>query len=180
MQTITFVTGNKAKAEQLSIYLAIPLLHHTLDLPEIQSLDLAEIVHSKTMAAYQILSTPVLVEDVGLSFEAYNKLPGTFIKWFLQELGNEGLCKMVEYTSRKALAQVLFGLYDGENYTTFFGETKGSISHTPKGEHGFGWDSLFIPDGSSKTWAEMDNQERSETSMRRGALQKLAKFLKEK
>ena len=51
------------------------------------------------------------------------------------------------------------------------------IAVTPRGETNFGWDPIFIPDGYSKTWAEMTPDEKNETSMRKPALEKLAHFL---
>ena len=60
MESITFITGNPAKAEQLSRHLDLPVEHHRLDLPEIQSLDLQEIAEEKARAAFQLLGGVVL------------------------------------------------------------------------------------------------------------------------
>ena len=92
---LTFVTGNAAKAEQLRWHLPIPLHHQAVDLPEIQSLSLEEVVGHKAREAYKVIGSPVLVEDTALSFEALKGLPGPLIKWFLQELGNDGLCRLL-------------------------------------------------------------------------------------
>ncbi len=81
---LTFITGNKNKAEQLSQYLSFPVSHFKLEIDEIQSLDLEEVATKKAKAAYVILGTPVLVEDTALTFEALGKLPGTLVKWFLE------------------------------------------------------------------------------------------------
>ncbi len=54
----------------------------------------------------------------------------------------------------------------------------GSVASSPKGERGFGWDPVFIPEGHTKTWGEMDAEEQKETSMRRIALKKLEAHLK--
>lgn len=177
---IAFVTGNPSKAEQLEKYVATKVAHKKLDLDEIQSLSLEEIVKHKVMEAYKYVQGPVLVEDTSLTFDALGKLPGPLIKWFLQELGNDGLSNMLHgYPSRKATAEVLFGYYDGITFKTFKGEVAGTIAKTPLGEHGFGWDPLFIPDGQDKTWGEMTPAEQTETSLRKPALQKLARFLRD-
>jgi len=70
-----FVTGNPYKAEKLSEYLGIHLEHIKIDLDEIQSTSLHEIVEHKVKRAYEKTGKPVLVEDVGLEFEALGKLP---------------------------------------------------------------------------------------------------------
>ncbi len=178
---LTFVTGNPSKAEQLALHLDIEVTHKKLDLDEIQSVSLEEIVKHKVMEAYKHIQGPVLVEDTSLVFEALGKLPGPLIKWFLQELDNEGLCHLLSgFQSRKAIAEVLFGYYDGNVFSTFKGTMKGTISETPRGERGFGWDPIFIPEGYEKTWGEMNMDEQIATSMRRQALQELAVFLSQK
>lgn len=175
---LTFITGNPAKAAQLSRHLAFPIQHKKLDLPEVQSLDLDEVVRYKAKEAYSVLRQPVLVEDTGLSFNAMGQLPGPLIKWFLKELGNAGLCTLLDnYSDRSAIAKVVCGIYDGKTMNLFSGEANGSISSIPKGDEGFGWDPVFIPHGATKTWGEMTPDEQNETSMRRIALKKLEIFL---
>ena len=177
---ITFITSNPSKAEQIRRYLNHPIEHKKLDLLEMQSLDLKEVALHKAKEAYRTIGTPVLVEDTSLVFHALGKLPGPLIKWFLQELDNSGLCKVLDqFEDRTALATVVFGLYDGENLEIFEGEIKGTIANYPKGERGFGWDSIFIPEGYAKTWGEMNEEEQKETSMRRIALKKLESYLQD-
>lgn len=178
MDSITFITGNPGKASLLNQYLDFPVIHKPLDLIEIQSLDLSTIVEYKAKEAYKQVLSPVLVEDTSLRFLALGKLPGPLIKWFLTELGTDGLCKLVDnYTDRSALAEVQFGLYDGRSFQAFSGAVEGSIAPTPRGSRGFGWDAIFIPSGSSKTWAEMTDEEARKTSMRMIALKKLEAYL---
>jgi len=180
MMELTFITGNAAKAEQLGRHLDHPVAHKKLDLPEIQSLDLHEIIEHKTKEAYKQIGGVVLVEDTSLTFKALGRLPGPLIKWFLTELDNAGLCKLLDgYEDRSAVAEVCFGLYDGNELKKFEGEARGSIAAIPRGERGFGWDPVFIPDGHDKTWGEMDPEEQKETSMRRFALKKLEAYLRQ-
>lgn len=179
IKQLTFITGNAAKAEQLGRHLDFPVQHQKIDLMEIQSLDLAEIVEYKAKEAYKVVGAPVLIEDTSLAFMALGRLPGPLIKWFLKELGNDGLARLLDsYRDRAAIAEVLFGLYDGQDLKTFSGRMNGRIAEEPKGESGFGWDPIFIPNGFTKTWGEMTLEEQSETSMRRIALKKLEATLK--
>lgn len=177
---ITFITGNAAKAKQLERYFNHPVKHKKLDLPEIQSLDLEEIIEKKIKEAYKIVKSLVIVEDVALRFKAINNLPGPLIKWFLNSLDNKGLCKLLDgYKTRAAEAEVCYGFYDGKVLKYFHGKVKGKIAPKPMGEKVFGWDPTFIPHGHTKTWAQMDKEEQKSCSMRRIALEKLDKFLKE-
>jgi non-canonical purine NTP pyrophosphatase (RdgB/HAM1 family) len=172
---ITFVTGNPAKAKYLSDYLHIQVDRFSLDLPEIQSLDLEEIVLAKAKTAYEMIEKPVLVEDVSLTFHALGNLPGPLIKWFLKSLGNQGLAELAhKYADHSATAEVAFCLHDKAGSHIFKGQIKGSVSPEPRGEEGFGWDPVFIPEGQEKTWAEMTDDEKHQTSMRRIALEELS------
>lgn len=176
-RSLTFITGNAGKAKYLADYFHIPVEHKKLDLPEIQSLDLEEIVKDKARRAYEIVKAPVLVEDVSLTFTAMKRLPGPLIKWFLEELGNEGLCRMLDGYERSVVAEVAFAFCDGKNVKVFTGSREGKVSEKPRGTAGFGWDSIFIPEGHTETWAEMTADEKHETSMRRIALEKLRVYL---
>src|SRR3989344_5414775 len=95
MQKLTFITGNAGKAKYLADYFHLPVDHVKLDLHEIQSLDLKEVVEDKARRAFEIVKSPVLVEDVSLIFNGLKKLPGPLIKWFLETLENDGLCKLL-------------------------------------------------------------------------------------
>ena len=174
---LTFITGNAGKAEAMYRYLGMPIDHEKLDLDEIQSLDLEEIVKDKVTRAYEIVKKPVIVEDVSFVFHAYNKLPGPFIKWFLKELGNDGLCHLLHDKDRKCVATVCYGLHDGKEIKLFSGSMEGTVAMSPKGSNGFGWASVFIPDGYDKTYAEMTHEEQSPISMRNIALKKLREYL---
>lgn len=176
MEQLTFITGNAGKAKYLSDYFHMPVEHLKLDLHEIQSLDLREVVEDKARRAYEIAKKPVLVEDVSLVFVSMKSLPGPLIKWFLDTLGNDGLCKLLG-EERGAHAQVMFALCDGKQVHVFDGDIDGRIANAPRGEMGFGWDPVFIPAGYDKTWAEMSDDEKHATSMRKIALDKLAAFL---
>lgn len=178
MKPLTFITGNPEKAAQLSRHLDYEIEHKKLDVHEIQSLDLEEVAIHKAQEAYKLMGSPVLVEDTALTFKALGSLPGPLIKWFLASLGNEGLSKILDtYADRSAVAQVCFALCDEKGVQIFKGEIEGTIAKEPRGEKGFGWDPIFIPQGYEKTWGEMGVEEQKETSMRRIALKKLQVYL---
>ncbi len=178
MKEIVFVTGNENKARYVKLWLDWPITYRSLDITEIQSLDLHEVVRAKTIQAYQYLHQPVLVEDVALTFEAFGKLPGTLIKWFLHELGADGLCELLKDKSdRSATAEIIYGLHDGSRIHYFSGIVAGTVALKPIGNYGFGWNGIFIPDGQTKTYAEMTDEELKPYSHRAIALEKLKEYL---
>ena len=174
---ISFITGNAGKAEEVGRYLKTPIEHKSLDLHEIQSLDSEEIVKDKAERAYKIIKKPVLVEDVSFVFHAYGKLPGPLIKWFEHELGNEGLCRLLDGKDRSCTATVCYGFHDGKKVHIFTGSMEGTVSEHAKGENSFGWASIFVPKGCDKTYAEMTNEEHVPFAMRNKALKKLHEYL---
>ena len=178
MKSLTFITGNAKKAEQLGKYLSFPVNHAKLEIEEIQSLDLELVATEKAKSAYVILGTPVLVEDTALTFKALNQLPGTLIRWFFESVGSEGLCKMLlGYDNRSAIAETCFALCDETGVHLFRNSIQGTIADKPRGEKGYGWNPIFIPEGCSETYAEMSPDEQSKHSMRRLAVQQLQQFL---
>lgn len=171
-----FITGNQGKADQLAMWLGHTVEHRKLDLDEIQSLDLRTVVEHKVRQAYELARQPVLVDDVALTFTALGALPGTFIKWFLQELDNAGLCKLAQSLEhQKAVVSICYGYYDGKEVQFFESSVPGTIPPEPRGEHfgSFGWNPIFIPDGHTKTYAEMTDEEVKPVSMRAQAIEKI-------
>ena len=130
---LKFVTGNTGKVRELRTILNTNATQLPLRLPEIQAIDVDDVIRSKAEQAYKEVGTPVLVEDTGLTFVAWNGLPGALV------------C--------------------------------GTLAYEPRGEGGFGWDDIFIPDGYNYTFAEMDKEEKDRISMRKLALDKLQKFV---
>lgn len=160
MKQFTFVTGNEKKAAYLSKLLGLPVKRHNVELDELQTTDTEKLVAHKAKQAYDILQTPVLVEDQALSFTALGGLPGPFIKYFIEEAGQEACCRMLDdFSDRSAFAQCTFGYYDGKELTLFTSGLKGTIADAPRGSTGFGWDPIFIPEGYTKTRAELTEAE---------------------
>lgn len=153
-----FITGNADKAAYLANNLGVELDHQKIDLDEIQSTSLEEIVEHKVRQAYNQIGKPVLVEDVALGFDALGGLPGPFIKFFVDTPnGLDTLCRMLDgFNNRKAEASCVYGYYDGIRLELFRGALGGEIAPSPRGEGGFGWDKIFCPDGyEGKTRAEL-------------------------
>lgn len=155
MNKITFITGNQGKADALARYLGLPLDHQKVDIDELQTLDLKSVVEHKVKSAYKVVQSPVLVEDSSLEFNALGRLPGTFIKYFVDEVDLETQCRMLDSLGRSATARCAYAYYDGNRLEVFESHMEGSIAEHPTGEGGFGWDSIFIPDGFNQTKAQL-------------------------
>jgi len=169
-----FATSNVNKLKEFNQILNLELKQIDIDLLEPQSLDLIEIAEIKSRDAYNKTQKIVLIEDTSLEFLAWGKLPGTLIKWFSKSLSNQDLINMLSsFNNKKAIAKTIVSFFDGNKTYSFIGEVEGSISQAPKGDNGFGWDSIFIPNGSTKTFAQMDLNEKNLFSMRKIALEKL-------
>jgi non-canonical purine NTP pyrophosphatase (RdgB/HAM1 family) len=177
---ILLATSNEHKAKAVQSALGRPVKHIHIDLPEIQAIDVKEVIEHKAREAYRLVGQPVLVEDTSLAVRAWNGLPGALIRWFLETVGAEGICKMLEgYEQLEATAETCLGYFDGHNFISFSGVVEGYIARRPRGANGFGWDPIFIPKGWDKTFAEMSPEEGASVSMRAAAIQKLRAFLDE-
>jgi non-canonical purine NTP pyrophosphatase (RdgB/HAM1 family) len=168
---LVFVTSNLSKLREAEAVLGRPLDHHGLDLPEIQSLDLHEVVRSKVRAAVEELGRPVMVEDTGLDFAALNGFPGPLIKWLLESVGPEGICRIVHaFDDPRATARCLVCASDGDQEFFGVGEVAGEIVSRPRGDGGFGWDCTFAPAGHhGRTYGEMSDDEKNTISHRHKA-----------
>jgi non-canonical purine NTP pyrophosphatase (RdgB/HAM1 family) len=172
---LKFVTGNPNKLREAQEILGIQMEQGTAEhLHEIQTNDIRQLVEHKVTEAWHEFKCPVLVEDSGLVFTAWNGLPGALVKWFEKSVGCEGMLKMLEsFENRQAEAVCLAAVYDGKTMVIGEGRVSGSIAPDIRGSQGFGWDVIFIPDGETRTYAEMSPQEKNAMSHRRQAFESL-------
>ncbi len=178
IERLSFVTSNANKIQQVRNVLGNEVEHIEFEVPEYQSFYLADIVEQKAFDVYRAYERPVLVDDTSLIISALGGWPGPFVKHFLEKVGVEGILRMLNgVTDRKAWANVIFGLHDGTEVQLFQGVEMGEISEYPRGENGFGFDSIFVPEGFTKTRAEMEGEEFDLTSPRFKALVALQKHL---
>jgi XTP/dITP diphosphohydrolase len=162
-----FVTSNENKRREAAGILGVELRSESPEVPEIQALDLREVAAEKAREARRALGSPdapVLVEDSGLVVEAWEGLPGAFTKWFMNTVGNEGICGMLrDGLPRDARAVCVVAVADGEGVEVFPGEVRGSLAYSPRGEGGFGWDAIFVPEGDTRTYSEMGDEKHADS-----------------
>ena len=170
-----FVTGNANKVREAGDILGVTLEQVEVGgIFEMQTQDIEELVNHKCQQAYDLLNCPVLVEDSGLLFNAWNGLPGALVKWFECAVGCEGMLKMLQsFEDRDATAVCCFAIHDGKNIRIARGEIEGTIATKIRGGNGVGWDVIFIPDGCQRTFAEMLPEDKNVISHRKKALENL-------
>ncbi|KAJ5949041.1 hypothetical protein N7454_000625 [Penicillium verhagenii] len=161
MKTLKFVTGNPNKVIEVNAILGglIPSEPVSLDLPEIQG-SLEEIAVDKCRRATNIINGPVIVEDSALEFHAMNRLPGPYIKYFLESLGNDGLNKLLySHTDKSADAVCTFAFSASPEMEPliFQGRLEGSTRFCP------GWEPIFEHEG--ETLAEMAHDKKTIPSL---------------
>lgn len=170
--SFVLVTGNPDKAVEAERILGRRPEIEPLDLPEIQSLDLAEVLTAKAREAWRRLRdagrpTPVVVEETGLELSALNGFPGPLVKWMLEAVGAEGVARVGLAQDDPGVAAVCALAYydrpvtrdaaeaEEEILLVGAGRTDGTLTLPPRGEHGFGWDPVFVPQGETRTYAEL-------------------------
>jgi non-canonical purine NTP pyrophosphatase, rdgB/HAM1 family len=124
-------------------------------------------------------------DDTGLEVAALDNAPGVYSARYAGEAkDNEAnidllLANMKGKQERQAQFKTIFALCLGEDLHTFEGIVRGEITHERKGEGGFGYDAVFLPEGYANTFAQMSADQKNSISHRGRALQKLTAFLKE-
>jgi len=173
-----FITGNSEKFNEVKEFLP-ELQQLDIDLPEIQELDAKKVIDAKLKEAQKHVEKgeEIIIEDTSLYIREMNLLPGTFIKWFLESLGVEGIWNIGKHlSSKEAYVKTIIGYIDKDANMHFFeGVVEGHIVK-PRGV-GFGWNPLFQVKGLDKNFIEMTQKEKETFSMRAKAIKKLKLFL---
>jgi len=139
----------------------------------------------KAQFVFQKYNVPCFADDTGLEVEALNGEPGVFSARYAGEHKNSAdnidllLKKLGTNLNRKAKFRTVITLLGMEPNPLFFeGTVEGTITDKCRGTFGFGYDPVFIPHGYTKTYAEMNLQEKSSLSHRAIAVKKLGDYLK--
>ena len=151
---------------------------------EIQSTNLRDIAQTSAQDAFRRCRLPVIVEDAGLFIEALRGFPGPYAAYVYKTINNKGLLKLMESVDdRKAKFQSTIAYCDSYSGAPvcFKGEAAGKITTEERrgnGKSGFGFDPIFKPSGSEKTFAEMTIEEKNGFSHRAKAFCKFAEWYK--
>lgn len=185
MVKIYFITSNHHKYEEAKKIFdeyGFELLYLKYSLPEYQSQYLKESIIWKAYEGFKILNSLFIVEDAGLFINALNGFPGVYSSYVFRTLGVDGILKLMNgIKNRRAYFEACGVLSLGNHiFKVFCERTYGLISYEKKGSGGFGYDPIFIPEGSTKTFAEMDIDEKNRYSHRGKLFRKIATYLEEK
>jgi XTP/dITP diphosphohydrolase len=149
---------------------------------EIQSDNLAEIASASAVDAHKRCHLPLIVEDAGLFVDALKGYPGPYAAYIYKTVGNAGLLKLMENVqNREATFRSAIAYCNDESgkTTCFLGEATGEITTQERltdSKEAFGFDPIFQPTGSKKTFAEMTIEEKNGFSHRAQAVNKFAKW----
>ncbi|RLE50584.1 MAG: non-canonical purine NTP pyrophosphatase, RdgB/HAM1 family [Candidatus Methanomethylicota archaeon] len=176
-----FVTENTGKFreayEVLSKY-GITLRQLSVKRIEIQSENLEEIAKFSAQQLIKQYNLELIVEDAGLFIEALNGFPGPFSSYVYKTIGVAGILKLMEGKTNRAaqFKSVVCYCSPKSKPAIFTGIVKGAISKEPRGLRGFGFDPIFIPEGSDKTFAEMSVEEKNSFSHRAKAFKAFTEY----
>lgn len=151
-----FITSNTHKYTEVAQMTDIPINQYVLDYPEIQTTMLEKVAEFGIDYCYSTVKTPCFIEDSGLFISGLSGFPGVYSKYVFTTLGCEGILRLLTPDKeRTAYFKSVIAYHDGVNTTLFKGKVPGIIADEPKGSHGFGYDPIFIPEGASRTFAQM-------------------------
>ena len=192
MHTIIFATNNEHKIKEIQSLVGSDFTIITLeqagidiDIPEPHD-TLQENAYEKAITIENITNKNCFSEDTGLEIEALNGEPGVKSARYaggdrnFQANIDKVLEKLNGITNRKAQFRTVICLLWNKEVFYFEGICKGTIAENMHGGEGFGYDPIFIPEGSSKSFAEMTMEEKNKFSHRQKAVTQLFRFLHSK
>lgn len=180
---IVFVTHNKGKAKSAEKYFKnLKFTTYDFELDEPRSDSLKEIATAKVKQAYEVVGKPCVALDAGFYIEELNEFPKAFVNFTLETIGIDGILKLMDgVENRKCAFKECLAYHDGKEIHYFYGEHPGVLTFEKKViNNEEKWSDLwyvFIPEGYTKTLAEMSSEQRDERSKEaNSALKNFAKW----
>lgn len=190
--TLLLCTGNPGKVAELRALLPATAVLHSLadhdlpgDLPE-NGTTLEANALEKARFAYARTGLACIADDTGLEVDALHGAPGVYSARYAGEAKDAAanraklLRDLHGATDRKARFRTVIALVDATGEHTFEGLVNGRITTGERGNGGFGYDAVFLPDSSDLTFAEMDARQKNAISHRGLAVWQLVRFLSER
>lgn len=165
-----FVTSNTNKWQEAQRILGFAIERVELELDELQAETVATVALAKARLAYERLARPVIVEDAGFELLGLGGFPGPYIKFWEKLGGLESLCRAADgLGDRRVRAVCALGVCSESGSEVVEGAVDGLLALHPRGNSGFGWDAVFVPQGDGRTFGEMTPAEKDARSHRRKA-----------
>ncbi len=181
---LVLVTQNEHKLRELApIFKEFSMEFDTTSIEkwEVRSNDVETVALEAAKYAFEELKRPALVDDTGLYIEALEGFPMAYPAFVLETIGKKGILKLMEgVDERSAIFVSAVGFCDGSTLRAFKGVMEGSIGFEEIGEEGFGYDPIFIPDGYTKTYAQLTFEEKIAISHRSKAFRSFLEWYCEK
>ena len=190
MTVIVAATANLHKFEEYRAMLGDQgaELHSLLDYPgftpsEETGKTFKENASQKALEACNYCDRPTFADDSGLEITALDNAPGIYSARYGKD-DNDRISRVLRELEGKSdrsarFVCVIAIAINGEVIETFEGVMKGTIIDAPRGENGFGYDPIFVPEGETRTFAEMSQEEKNKISHRARALQKALEFIED-
>ncbi len=189
---VLFASRNKGKVREVKKILGeagieVSSLEDFENVPDVVEDKETFIDNAKKKAGeiYDVLHIPVIADDSGLAVDQLDGRPGIYSARYAGESATdmENNIKLISELKRfpsphKARFISVAVYYNGNNYISDTGELNGEIILEPRGNNGFGYDPLFIPEGYTKTLAEFSLEEKNSISHRANAFKKLKMKIK--
>lgn len=173
---LIFVSSNEYKINEVKQQFTkynIEIIPKKLEIKELQEACSFELIKDKVLKCFNIIKYDFIVEHTELRIESLNNFPGMHTAPFWKTLKSKKICEISK--NSKATAITYLGFCNGRRIEIFRGVTTGKISNRPKGNSDFQWDTIFIPDGSNKTFAEL-GKNKDRYSMREKAIKKFMEY----
>ncbi len=179
MENITFASTNQNKFLEVQSILSarnISVNFSQIHLVEIQSDFLEEIAREKVKTAFAKVGRQVIVEDDGLFIDSLSGFPGQYSSFVFRTIGNDGILKLLAGSAnRSAYFHSVIAFYNGITLSISDGRVDGRISDRVTEDSGWGYDPIFVPNGTDLTFAEL-KKNKNEYSHRKRALEKFAQW----
>jgi XTP/dITP diphosphohydrolase len=178
---VLFATSNQhkvAEANKVGAEFKMTFTQVNVMYPEVRADSVRAVAEEGVRYVYNQIRRPIIVEDSGIFIEALNGFPGPYSGFFHNKVGNAGLLKLLDgVEDRKAQFISAIGYCDKDKVEVFEGVVDGYITFEERGKGGFGYDPVFLPADSTKTFAE-DIKHKNLISHRRKSTELLCQYLK--
>ncbi len=184
IEEIHILTGNPGKFKEIAKWLGplgiqVKMLESEFIEAQVDTLEEVIIFGMEELSKRERSNVPFIKDDSGLFIEELNGFPGVYSAYVQKTISNRGILRLMEgVDNRTATFRTVIGLWTpGQEIKLFSGKCDGTISFDHRGDYGFGYDPIFIPDGEQRTFAEMSTKEKNEMSHRIDAVKKLVAYL---
>lgn len=188
-QKLFFGTANAHKLEEVKMILGAEVqLLSFRDLPAVPEVEETEPTLEgnaalKARAFFALSGIPCFADDTGLEVEALHGAPGVYSARYAGAQADAAanraklLAAMEGVAHRKARFRTVIAYFDGQSLHAFEGSLEGHIATREAGEYGFGYDSIFVPEGSDRSLAQHEPARKSAISHRARALAQFSAYL---